>query len=309
MVDVGSDSAASAPFRRASSFSTGVRLSRAKSPTNTVRSAPLGSRLTCGKARSTSRARLSETARSKPVCRLSRKYSPAGLAASISPSKWARPWLRTTVSGSSPSGRNTKRNSRCSDNAGNAASMALLAARMPASSPSKQQVTRFTCRYRRLKCASPMAVPNAATALAMPCSAQRHHVHVAFHQNDAVESALVSGLEQAIQFVAFLEHRRFRRIEILRLAFPRAFAFRPAAVVESPAEADDAAARVSDGEHDALAEAVVGSALIVLREQAGGEQLALAERRKRHLQAIPARGREADAEIPHGLAAQARLLR
>ena len=50
----------------------------------------------------------------------------------------------------------------------------------------------------------------------------------------------------------FIENRRFRRIEILRLA-----------VVEDAAtETDDAAAAVADGEHDPSAEGVVKVAVL-----------------------------------------------
>ena len=67
---------------------------------------------------------------------------------------------------------------------------------------------------------------------------------------------------------------------------------------DAPAEADDAAARIADRDHQPPAEAVVGlfPALLGLDQHAGFDELVLAEIGKRALKRIAAVGGEADAE-------------
>ncbi|TSE23007.1 hypothetical protein Taqua_01934 [Tepidimonas aquatica] len=83
---------------------------------------------------------------------------------------------------------------------------------------------------------------------------QRHHVHVAFHHQRAAGLADgLAGLEEAVQFLALVKQRRFRGVEVFGLA----------AVEHAPAKADHLALDVADGEHDAVAEAVVAACAAV----------------------------------------------
>jgi len=84
-------------------------------------------------------------------------------------------------------------------------------------------------------------------------------VHVTLDDDHAIGIAdRRARLEQAVQLAALREHRRLGRIEVLGLA----------AVEHAPAEADDAPAHVVDGEHDAIAEAVVALVAVAANHQA-----------------------------------------
>jgi hypothetical protein len=88
---------------------------------------------------------------------------------------------------------------------------------------------------------------------------QGHHVHVALHHQQAFQLAFrLARLEQAVQLLALVEHGAFRAVEVLGLV-----------VAQHPAaEADHPAAAVADGEHDPVAEAVVGAAVVTGQGQA-----------------------------------------
>jgi len=91
---------------------------------------------------------------------------------------------------------------------------------------------------------------------------QRDYVHVAF-DHDGAAGSLDRGarFEQTVKLRAFMEQRGFRRIEVFRLP-----------LAEYPAaEADDLALDVLDGEHDAVAEAVVAP-IVAIDDQAGGRE-------------------------------------
>ena len=112
-------------------------------------------------------------------------------------------------------------------------------------------------------------------------------VHVTLDDENALElSQRLAHFEQAVEFAAFVKHRCFRRIQI--------FGF---AVIDDPsAETDDAPAAVADREHDAIAEPVVASRLLVFDNQPGFEQ-ALAKfvaAAKFFQHGIPTAGRIAD---------------
>ena len=83
---------------------------------------------------------------------------------------------------------------------------------------------------------------------------QRHHVHIAFDDQNA--AGFFDGgapFMQAVEVAAFVEQRGVGRVEV--------FGF--GVVKYAAAEADNLAARVADGKHDAVAEAVVIFAFIV----------------------------------------------
>ena len=80
-----------------------------------------------------------------------------------------------------------------------------------------------------------------------------HHVHVALHYDNAARLAdALACLEQTVELAAFLEQRGLRRVKIL--------GFGP--VEHAPAEPHHLAALADDGEHQAVAKAVVALALL-----------------------------------------------
>jgi hypothetical protein len=137
-------------------------------------------------------------------------------------------------------------------------------------------------------------VPSVATALR-----KGNDVHVAFHDHDATRFAQrAPRLVQAVELPAFREERRFRRIQVLGLA----------AIQDPPAETDDHAAHVHDGEHDAITENVVAPAVFFGLDQAGGgERLAVVIREDRR-EVLPAVRGVADAEAPGDVPRQPPLL-
>src|SRR5579883_73751 len=99
-------------------------------------------------------------------------------------------------------------------------------------------------------------------------------IHVAFDQDDAVllAHALFRPV-QIVEHVALLIYRRFRRVQVLGLIVGGQ---------RASAEGDDAAAAVVDRKHQAVAEDLVGAAVVALAHQAGlfdqrGRELALLE--------------------------------
>ena len=83
---------------------------------------------------------------------------------------------------------------------------------------------------------------------------QGHHVHVAFgHQGVAGLADGGARLEQAVQFAALVEHRRFGGVEVLGFFVAQ----------HAPAKADALALDVADGKHDAITEAVVALAILL----------------------------------------------
>ena len=130
---------------------------------------------------------------------------------------------------------------------------------------------------------------------------ERQNVHVAFNHDYAVEALRrLPGLVQAIEFASLAEVRRVGGVEVLG-------GVRGCRAEDAAAEADHAAAGVADGEDDAVAKAVVGSAALVSRHKTGGDEFSFAERAKCGLQAIPAGRGEADAEAPDHRGAEAPL--
>ncbi|MPM55420.1 hypothetical protein SDC9_102217 [bioreactor metagenome] len=143
------------------------------------------------------------------------------------------------------------------------------------------------------------------------CRAQRRHrvtdavlgqgddVHVAFGDDRRVGGAHgLARLRQAEQFAAFFEKRGFRRVQVFRFAL----------VDDAAAEGDDVALGVDDGDHQAVAEAVVTAAGVIVDDQAGqlqGVAVVIGEDR---LQVLPAVRGVADAEAGGGLAGQAAAL-
>ncbi len=116
---------------------------------------------------------------------------------------------------------------------------------------------------------------------------QGHHVHVAFdHDHALLRADGFLRLEQAVEFVAFFEQRCFRRVEIFRFAL----------VQHTPAEADDLAAHVDDGEHDAVTEAVVAFASLAFDHQAGLDEAGILVVGHGSLQVLPIVRRITDAE-------------
>ncbi len=92
---------------------------------------------------------------------------------------------------------------------------------------------------------------------------QGDDIHVALDHHDLVEVAiLLPGLVESVEFLALVEDRSLRGVQVLRLVVAK----HPAA------EGDDPPAAVADREHHAIAEAVVALAgVAVLHQQAGVE--------------------------------------
>ena len=131
---------------------------------------------------------------------------------------------------------------------------------------------------------------------------QGDDVHVALDHHDLIEVAIVlARLVQAVQLLPLVEHGGFGGVEVLRLVVAE----------HAAAEGDDAAAAVADGEHHAVAEAVVDAAVLgVLDQQAGIDHGFLLQLVAGHVlvQVVPARRGEAQAEVAGNLAGQAAAL-
>ena len=127
---------------------------------------------------------------------------------------------------------------------------------------------------------------------------QGHDVGVAFHQQDPVLAHDGRPREvQPVEHVALVVQRAFRAVEVLRDVLVLAQG--------PPAEADDPARRVPDGEHHAAPEEVVGGAVAFLRKPCGDEAVegvAGLERRLRH--GVPPFWAPADAEVGDGVIAE-----
>ncbi|MNP09559.1 hypothetical protein D3C76_1016710 [compost metagenome] len=117
-------------------------------------------------------------------------------------------------------------------------------------------------------------------------------VHVALDDDDFVEVAVVlARFVQAVEFLAFMEDRGFRRVEVLGLV-----------VAQHPAtKRDDAPATVADREHHAITKAVVALAgFSVFDQQAGIDHGFLLQGVAAQVleQVVPARWRKTEAEVP-----------
>ncbi|MNZ64312.1 hypothetical protein D3C78_824800 [compost metagenome] len=131
---------------------------------------------------------------------------------------------------------------------------------------------------------------------------QGNHVHVALDDDDFVEVAVVLAcLVQAVEFLALVEHRGFRGVQVLGFV-----------VAEHPAtEGDDAPAAVADREHHPVAEAVVALAAFgVLDQQAGIDHHLLLQGVGTQVleQVVPAWRGEAQAEVAGDFPGQAAAL-
>ena len=127
---------------------------------------------------------------------------------------------------------------------------------------------------------------------------QRHHVHIAFHhQNAAGFFNRRTAFVEAVEVAAFVEQRGVGRVEV--------FGF---GIIEyAAAKADYLAARVADGEHHAVAEAVVMFAFVIDHHAAfhqRGVGVGLENLRQR----LPAFGRIAQAVMLDDVSIEAALL-
>ena len=128
---------------------------------------------------------------------------------------------------------------------------------------------------------------------------QADHVHVALDHDDlAFLPDRLAGLPQAVQFLPLGEQRRLGRIQILGLALAD----------DAAAKADQAAARIADGEHDPLAEAVVATSVFRLDHQPGLDQRRIVVIGKDLRQPMAVGARPAQPEMRGDLAGQATLL-
>jgi len=112
---------------------------------------------------------------------------------------------------------------------------------------------------------------------------------------------VLARLVQAIEFLALVEYRGFRGVQVLGLVVAQYTA----------AEGDHPAAAVADGEHDAVAEAVVAPAVLgVLDQQAGVDHDFLLQGIGAQLleQVVPAGRGEAEAEVASDFTGQAAAL-
>ena len=136
---------------------------------------------------------------------------------------------------------------------------------------------------------------------------QRHHVHIAFgHQGVAVLAQCAARFKQAVEFAALAEHRGLRRVQVLGFVVAQ----------HAPAKADALALDIADGEHHAVAKAVVAFGFaggVFLAGLAADDQAAFHQQRvvvvcKDAGQAAPALGRIAQTEGPGDLARQSATL-
>ncbi len=121
---------------------------------------------------------------------------------------------------------------------------------------------------------------------------QGDYIHVALDHHYFVEIAVcLASLIKAVEFLAFVKDRGFRRVQVLWLV-----------VAQHPAaKGDHPSATVADREHHAVAEAVVAFAVLgVLDQQAGVDQSFLLQCVAAEMlhQVVPAGWGEAQAEIP-----------
>ena len=124
---------------------------------------------------------------------------------------------------------------------------------------------------------------------------QCHHVHIAFHhQNAARVFHRLARFVQTVQVFALVEQGRVGRIEVFGFGI----------VQHAAAKADDLPRNIADGEHDAVAEAVVLAAFVVQHHAAVYQRCARI--RLKHLgQWRPAFGRVADAVMRDDFGRQA----
>ena len=82
---------------------------------------------------------------------------------------------------------------------------------------------------------------------------QRHHIHIAFgDQHKARLLDIGAAFKQAVNLAPFVKDGGFGRVQIFGFARAR----------DAPAKGDDFAFEVADGEHDALAKAVVAPTIL-----------------------------------------------
>ena len=129
---------------------------------------------------------------------------------------------------------------------------------------------------------------------------QRDGIHIALREDDEFPLAFLDDIHGE-KVPPLVKNNRFRRVQVLRRRI----------VHDAAAEADDIAAHVDDGEHQAVAEAVIERPLVaVLAEEARLEQFLLRVALCRHgvEQGRPAIRRIAEAETRDRLAGDAALL-
>ena len=125
------------------------------------------------------------------------------------------------------------------------------------------------------------------------------HVQITLHQHDFAGLAdVASGHVQPEDEPALVEERRLRTVEILRLIV---------GIQRARPKPDHPAVEVADGDHKPVPEAIVARvALLVLGQQTGGQQFALAVALGRKVcpGRIPGIQRIADAEFGQGIVVQ-----
>ncbi len=163
-------------------------------------------------------------------------------------------------------------------------------ASLPAASASSARVRLREKRFSVFTWRSVSAVPIEATTLREAVLVRRDHVHVALDDDRAVGLADgVVGAVDAVDDATLVEHRRLRRVQVLR----------PVVGAEvAPAEAEHPAALVGDGEQQPAAEAVVAAA-VALDDEARFDELARSEAALLEMRAqrVPLAGREAEPEV------------
>ena len=128
---------------------------------------------------------------------------------------------------------------------------------------------------------------------------QHHHVHVALHhQYAATGTDALARLEETIELMPLGKQRPLGRVEVFGFTLSQ----------HPPTEADDLAARVADGKHDALTETVVALAVFTSNHQPGPHGVLGGVVGKHAFQVAPARRRITQPEMACGLAGDASLL-
>ena len=122
---------------------------------------------------------------------------------------------------------------------------------------------------------------------------QHHHIHVALHHQHTTTGAdALTRLEEAVEFMPLGKQRPLGRVEVLGFSLSQ----------HPPTKADDLAARIPDGKHDALTKAVVALAVFTGNHQSGSHGVLGGVVGEHAFQVAPARWRIAQPEMACDLA-------
>ena len=122
---------------------------------------------------------------------------------------------------------------------------------------------------------------------------QHHHIHVALHHQHATTATdALTCLEEAVELMPLGKQRPLGRVEVLGFSLSQ----------HPPTKADDLAARIPDGKHDALTKAVVALAVFTGNHQPGPNGVLGGVVGQHAFQVAPARWRITQPKMACGLA-------